>query len=354
MMPDAKAARRSGLPGLLGRETPGSREVLCTQEAKPGVIFGDVERDGYKVLQSNEKAGEDAFAISADRRSFIVCDGLGSYGKSGVVARQLSEALLDRELLDEIFLMSGKTSNKIEVQPLSVLGRDVLADALRIIRADNAFRAATKIGSSTEDNTQGLTTLTILHQGDDRHWYSLVIGDSPLYYRFGQKKKWQGIGNNTIGDLGTDCLGIENGRIEMPIRLQITRLPADPTFQFVLATDWLSDNWEAISRDFAEVIVVQLEKELNTARSLKFYFDDPVNRTTKPFNAAYELLMRQKIDFFKTQCQVRDVFDPWVFSRVTDEQQLSELVRGEGPWWSVKDFKKPDDFTAILVDPSKL
>ncbi len=331
-------------------------EALFTHETKPVVICGDVKRGGYQALQSNEKFGEDAFALSADRRSFIVCDGLGSFGKSGIVARELSRLLLSPKPLKNIFSTKEKPSNQITTQELSVAGRNILSFALENINIGDEFnKPATKPNLSVENSLIGLTTLTILHLGDDGHWYSLVIGDSPLYYKSSREKKWQGIGNDTIGQLGTACLGIKNGGIDVPNYLWVTKFPQDPTLQFVLATDWLSDNWEAASQDFAKVMVVLLQEELKTARILQVCYSDPIRRLgKKPFNPAYELLMQGKIDFYKTQSETCDTFDPWVFANIADAQKLSELARGEGPWWSGKEFKKRDDFTAILVDPSKL
>ncbi|MBD3311078.1 MAG: hypothetical protein GF349_01095 [Candidatus Magasanikbacteria bacterium] len=264
------------------------------------VIIGDLNKYGFKILHSNHKAGQDAFAVSGDRKTFAVCDGMGSYGKSGVLAKQISHELVNLDMsLDEIF----NTSN----------GRNKLYLILDKIKKSQEYKNANEREgkwTTRRDLESAFTTLTIVQKQTDGSWKFVVMGDSPLYIR-NENGEYTGFGDETAGiSLADHAFGIELGNTDIGFVENIHNIEYQPGRQICIATDFFSDNYLDFSDKDAKAENNSSGQVGNTANKRNF--------------------TREPMDFDKYK-------NPEDFVRTVTDPSLN----------------KPDDATLILIDMDK-
>lgn len=132
--------------------------------------YGDLERDGFQAWNSNQRSGQDSFAVSHDRTRFAVTDGMGGY--------------VDKEgtAFFAKFLANYAVSE----------GVDALFEPEGIVRmyasAEHAFRDLTGRSFSAPTSRLRMTTigmvgstLTFVDVLGPRTVRVVAIGDSPAF-----------------------------------------------------------------------------------------------------------------------------------------------------------------------------
>ena len=135
---------------------------------KHGTGYGDLRSDGFEARNSNHSSGQDAFAVSADRRRFAVADGLGgATDKEGTafLARYVADAAVQNGVdsffdADSLTALYGQAEDEFAAQT----GRRFARSRLRSQMAGTA--------AST------LTYAEVLDGGRAR---IVTIGDSPAF-----------------------------------------------------------------------------------------------------------------------------------------------------------------------------
>ena len=292
-------------------------------------IIGDLDKNGYKILHSNHKSGQDAFAISKDKKTFVVCDGMGSYGKSGIVAKQLSA-----------IIAKGNFSFKTSTPETFT---NYLIDILKKISQSEDFKRST-------NGNSGETTLSIIQKQKDGSYLAIVAGDSPIYI-IDEDGSYKSIGDDSVGSTNTNiALGIQKGKIDINLTKAKRRLIRPKKGRkIVLSTDWFSDNIFPQSKEYAERKIIELTKNLADAKRNNYHWTKGTSGD-KPeklkFTDTYERSMKDMIEYAKNQISTRENFNPLFFEKYTDPQSFYNTVK-HSP-------KKHDDATIIIIDPEKL
>lgn len=135
-----------------------------------GAGVGDLETDGFEARISNNSKRQDALAVSADKKVFVICDGLG--GTAGSIPRVVSAW---SRAVAEIVAQVGNIQTLVE--------------------GDNFVNLVSSIKKATEvrgtnfalpDKIRGrglgvMTTLSAVERIDPNTFHVLTVGDSPVY-----------------------------------------------------------------------------------------------------------------------------------------------------------------------------
>ncbi len=193
------------------------------------LVLGDFENDGYKMIYANLKSGQDAFGVSPDRKTFCVSDGMGAEGAySGDVSRYLSyELTKDNASWEQAFQEGGLES---------------------LVKS---FIDAWKKKNSDKDanDLSGHTTISLCRINNDGSAKILQLGDSPVYVKT-KSGDLQSYGNDSLNNTSTGIyLGVTNGDLKTNFNLEnSTHMVADAD-SVTLASDWMSDNYESLTKD---------------------------------------------------------------------------------------------------------
>lgn len=366
-------------PEVLKNEIISSREI---PKDKP-VMIGHLDTDGFEILHSNHKSGQDAFAVSADKRVFAVCDGLGSYGKSGALARMLSREMVQiKEPLQDFFTPLDPKTDKRHIRA------DKLNSIIEKIKSSKEYQRADEFSASEKTDPRrkpdaGKTTLTMVQKQDSGEWFGVVIGDSPLYV-VDNDGTYKSFGNDTVGsEVTPGSVGIKSdGTVVADIeKIIVVKLRNKPGRKFVLGSDWLSDNYYKSSRDYFEEEKKKTEKKLEEAyKNGYFIFDNQGRQAPEkiPFVPAgtqgenmgpAEKTMRGHIAYFKQQIPLMQPFNPLLFKDCRSAEQFDQVAKkGLSKYgFSKKELQprsmedddlireiKDDDATVIMIDAEKI
>ena len=135
---------------------------------KFGAGVGNLETDGFSARISNHSSGQDALAISANKKTFVVADGLGGAGSFNPAAvtkwsRLVAEAVarlpdIKTILIDEGYLkLTAPLKEKLEKEGMNL--KSALSGKIVGIR----------------------TTLSAVQRTGKNTFAIVTIGDSPIY-----------------------------------------------------------------------------------------------------------------------------------------------------------------------------
>jgi hypothetical protein len=133
-----------------------------------GTAYGNLKTDGFEARNSNHSSGQDAFAVSADRRRFAVADGLGgATDKEGTafLARYIADAAVQHGI--DIFFNADSMAalySHAENEFAAHSGRGFIRPRIR-------SRLAGTVA----------TTLTYAEALDSGQTRIVTIGDSPAF-----------------------------------------------------------------------------------------------------------------------------------------------------------------------------
>ena len=213
---------------------------------KHGTGYGSLKADGFEARNTNRGEGQDAFAVSLDRRRFAVADGLGGGGLDKEATRFLAKYAADQAatrgvdiFFDEDTLLEFYAQAEDEFESVNGRGFE-LPGMLR----------GYDIAAST------LTYAEILDKKDSSTRVRIVtIGDSPAFMTDEALRPIQQLGEDAQKGEPSDLVGYSLG-IDSHRKLKIPRkgetrggvyivdqvLEVPDSHYVVLGSDYFSDN----------------------------------------------------------------------------------------------------------------
>lgn len=308
-------------PNAKPRETVGSQEPLTVLKDQPLnfvsldpfyklkeknkeiITLGNYENSGFEIVHRNIAQCQDSFGVSADRKTFCVCDGMGGEGKfSGQMARYISyELTKDNVSWEQVFQTGGLES--------------LVKTFIENWKKNNS-------GVDSKD-LSGHTTLSICRLNDDGSVKVLQLGDSPIYLKTKNGESLS-FGNDSLNDSSTGIyLGVTNGELKTSFNLESNIHTVNNVDSMTLASDWFSDNYETYTQEYNEKWLAWYA----TLVSPKYF-------TKNEYNERMALRSHYK------------KFDPLYFKGIRSEEEVEEMVQ--------RFKRKPDDITIAMVNVNKI
>lgn len=150
----------------VSQELKGSDAIISSSLSNDKVYqVGEFMKDGYEIYFDNSDHAQDAFAKKG--KSLAVCDGSGSYGKSGYLSKALVERLVSQSEGNVDFATIGSRENL----------NKILEDILQSPEYVNAEPIHVKDENKKDESYSTFTLTKQLDNGDIEY---LSLGDSPL------------------------------------------------------------------------------------------------------------------------------------------------------------------------------
>lgn len=199
------------------------------------------ERNGFRIFQSNEKSGEDAFAVDPQKGIYVLADGLGSKRESSFVSQFVARRVAE--------CIDAKTPLSEYESIFKAIAKELLVEKRQQNISLPAKVSGTEGGATTVSFSLRLSTYEL-----EEKWRFFILGDSPVYIVDENGSIVKAYGDDTAGDRGTGAIGYREGDkifVDTPRIFDVSLAKGQ---RIVMGSDFFSDNLLTSERELTKDI----------------------------------------------------------------------------------------------------